>query len=308
MVQRMKAAGGILIGKTNTPEFGLGFHTCNRVFGSTRNAFDPRFTAGGSSGGAAVALALRMLPVADGSDMMGSLRNPAGFNNVFGLRPSLGRVPAWPKPEVWVSQLGTEGPIGRTVQDVAHLLAIQAGHDGRAPLAIVGRWSHMGLNIPLDLRQVRIGWLGDLEGYLAMEPGILPVCSAALQHLAEDVCTVKPAQAAFTLAEVWQTWLRWRRWLVAANLREFWDDPLQRVEPKASAQCEAEQGEMVSARDVTGRPSHAADTTSRYRVCFSASTTWPCPPRRSGHLRRRWIGQCPLPGATWTPTTAGWMS
>ena len=137
MVQRMKAAGCIVIGKTNTPEFGLGSHTFNEVFGLTRNAWDSARSAGGSSGGAAVALALRMLPVADGSDFMGSLRNPAGWNNVFGLRPSQGRVPSWPVQDVWVSQLATEGPMARSVRDLARLLEIQAGHDPRAPLSLV---------------------------------------------------------------------------------------------------------------------------------------------------------------------------
>ena len=113
MVERMKAAGCIVIGKTNTPEFGLGSHTFNEVFGVTAQRLRPaRKSAGGSSGGAAVALATRMLPVADGSDFMGSLRNPAGWNNVFGFRPSQGRVPRWPAADVWVAQLSTEGPMG----------------------------------------------------------------------------------------------------------------------------------------------------------------------------------------------------
>jgi amidase len=122
MVQRMKAAGAIVIGKTNVPEFGLGSHSFNEVFGVTRNAYDHARSAGGSSGGAAVALATRMLAVADGSDFMGSLRNPAAWNNVFGMRPSQGRVPMWPTSDVWVNQLSTEGPMARTVRDVALLL------------------------------------------------------------------------------------------------------------------------------------------------------------------------------------------
>src|SRR5215831_13669182 len=136
MVQRMKAAGCIVIGKTNTSEFGLGSHTFNEVFGVTRNAYDPSKSAGGSSGGAAVGLATRMLPVADGSDFMGSLRNPAAWNNVFGFRPSQGRVPAWPADDVWVASLSTAGPMGRTVLDVALLLDVQAGYDARVPLSI----------------------------------------------------------------------------------------------------------------------------------------------------------------------------
>ncbi|MEO6625437.1 MAG: amidase [Burkholderiaceae bacterium] len=250
MVARMKAAGGILIAKTNTPEFGLGSHTYNPVFGITRNAYDARRSAGGSSGGAAVALALRMLPVADGSDMMGSLRNPAAFNNVFGLRPSAGRVPAWPKPDVWIGPLGTEGPMGRTVEDVARLLAIQAGRDDRVPLSLPGQWPGQELDLTLDLRAVRIGWLGDLGGYLAMEPGILPLCRSALARLAADGCQVEEARPAFDPAQVWRTWLTWRRWLVAGNLREYWDVPASRAQLKPAARWEAEQGEMLSARDV----------------------------------------------------------
>src|SRR5450432_1946136 len=176
MVERMKAAGCIVVGKTNTPEFGLGSHTFNEVFGVTRNAYDTSKSAGGSSGGAAVALALRMLPVADGSDFMGSLRNPAAWNNVFGLRPSAGRVPAWPDQDVWVSPLSTAGPMGRTVQDVAMLLDVQTGYDARVPLSLQGseRFAH-ALN-DFEGKRVRVGWLGDLSAYLPMEPGILECC------------------------------------------------------------------------------------------------------------------------------------
>jgi len=140
MVQRMKAAGCIVIGKTNVPEFGLGSHSFNEVFGATRNAYDPTRSAGGSSGGGAVALATRMLPVADGSDSMGSLRNPAAWNNVFGFRPSQGRVPAAPAQDVWVTHFGTEGPMARTVRDLALLLDVQAGYDPRAAITF---WKKM---------------------------------------------------------------------------------------------------------------------------------------------------------------------
>src|SRR5207248_7218090 len=191
MVQRMKAAGCIVIGKTNTPEFGLGSHTFNEVFGATKNAYDATRSAGGSSGGAAVALALRMLPVADGSDFMGSLRNPAAWNNVFGFRPSQGRVPTWPSQDVWVSQLGTAGPMGRTVQDVAMLLEVQAGYDARAPLSLYGseRFAH-ALN-DVEVNKARVGWLGDLAGYLAMEPGILAACEQGLRRLQDLGCMLQ---------------------------------------------------------------------------------------------------------------------
>jgi len=135
MVERLRNAGAIIIGKTNTPEFGLGSHTYNPIYGVTRNAYDQSRSAGGSSGGAAVALALRMLPVADGSDYGGSLRNPAGWNNVFGFRTSYGRVPADAR-DVWLPSMSVLGPMARTVRDLAMLLSVQAGFDPRAPLAI----------------------------------------------------------------------------------------------------------------------------------------------------------------------------
>ena len=255
MVARMKAAGCIVIGKTNTPEFGLGSHTFNEVFGITRNAFDPSKTAGGSSGGAAVALATRMLAVADGSDFMGSLRNPAGWNNVFGLRPSQGRVPLWPAQDVWVSQLGTEGPMGRTVLDVAHLLDVQSGYDARVPLSLPGheRFADRlddGDDQPGKVR--RIGWLGDLSGYLAMEPGILAVCEQALTRMEADCgCAVAPIRIGngqgFEPAEVWQAWLVWRRWLVAARIAPYLAaDPGNRALIKPEALWEHAQAMNLS--------------------------------------------------------------
>jgi Asp-tRNA(Asn)/Glu-tRNA(Gln) amidotransferase A subunit family amidase len=185
MTERMKAAGAIVIGKTNMPELGLGSHTFNTLFGPTPNAWDSTVSAGGSSGGAAVALAQRLLPVADGSDFMGSLRNPASWNHVFGMRPSQGRVPFGPGADLWVDQLGTEGPMARSVRDLARLLATQSGHDARQPLSINGSIDPSGLQYTSDaLRGLRVGWLGDLNGHLAMEDGILDVCQDALQDMA----------------------------------------------------------------------------------------------------------------------------
>lgn len=218
MAARMKAAGCIVIGKTNVPEFGLGSHSFNEVFGVTRNAYDPSRSAGGSSGGAAVALATRMLAVADGSDFMGSLRNPAAWNNVFGLRPAQGRVPLWPAVDVWVSQLGTEGPMGRTVRDVALLLETQAGFDARVPLSLPSGERFADALDVFDPRAVRVAWLGDLDGHLAMEAGVLDCCEQALARLASMGCQVEPASPRFAPAAVWQTWLVWRRWLVAARI------------------------------------------------------------------------------------------
>jgi amidase len=217
-VQRMKSAGAIVIGKTNMPEFGLGSHTYNPLFGRTPNAWDATRSAGGSSGGAAVALAQRMLPVADGSDFMGSLRNPAGWNHVFGLRPSQGRVPGAPKPEMFISQLGTDGPMGRSVRDLAALLTTQAGYDARAPLALETSPTSF---VPgaragdTGLKGKRIAWLADLDGHLPMESGILAVCEAALARMASAGAVVEPAALGFPPEALWDAWLIWRRALVA---------------------------------------------------------------------------------------------
>ncbi len=251
MVQRMKAAGCIVIGKTNTPEFGLGSHTFNEVYGLTRNAYDPTRSAGGSSGGAAVALATRMLSVADGSDFMGSLRNPAAWNNVFGLRPSAGRVPAWPVNDVWVTQLGTEGPMGRTVRDVALLLDVQAGPDARQPLSLPQTESFTAALDGAAPAGVRVAWLADLGGHLALEPGIVDVCEAALRRLQGIGCFVEPTRAGFDPAEVWLAWLTWRRWLLAARIAPFLTaNPAHRAQIKPEALWEHDQAQGLSGAQV----------------------------------------------------------
>lgn len=246
MVQRMKAAGCIVIGKSNTPEFGLGSHTFNEVFGTTRNAYDRTRSAGGSSGGAAVALALRLLPVADGSDFMGSLRNPAGWNNIFGLRPSQGRVPMAPTPEVWISQLGTEGPMARSVQDLAQLLEVQAGHDHRAPLSIADDACFTGVLDGFDCRKARIGWLADLNGYLPMEPGILAQCEQGLARLGGLGCSVEPMTLGTPPEAVWQAWLIWRRALVATRIAPFLVKASNRALIKPEALWEFDQARALT--------------------------------------------------------------
>ena len=250
MVQRMKAAGCIVIGKTNTPEFGLGSHTFNEVFGVTRNAYDRSKSAGGSSGGAAVALATRMLAVADGSDFMGSLRNPAAWNNVFGMRPSRGRVPTWPAQDVWVSQLGTEGPMGRTVLDVALLLEVQCGYDARAPLSLESGERFAASLQELDGDKVRVGWLADLSGHLAVEPGILECCEQGLRRLQACGCAVEPVRADFAPEEVWQAWLIWRRWLVAARIAPHLANPQNRAHVKPEALWEYDQAAHLTGAEV----------------------------------------------------------
>ncbi|MEP6790765.1 MAG: amidase [Ramlibacter sp.] len=247
MVERMKGAGCIVIGKTNVPELGLGSHTFNTLYGVTRNAWDQSVSAGGSSGGAAVALAQRLLPVADGSDFMGSLRNPAGWNHVFGMRPTQGRVPGGPGLDVWVDQLSTEGPMARSVRDLGRLLATQAGHDARLPLSLQSGlgWSH---NEPVDpaatLRGLKVGWLGDLSGYLPMEDGVLDVCRDALGHLQSAGAVVQDVALGMDPAELWECWLTWRRALVGPRVEALIHLPGARdaIKPEALWEYEGSQG------------------------------------------------------------------
>lgn len=221
MAARMRAAGCIFIGKTNTPEFGLGSHTFNEVFGATYNAWDRSKSAGGSSGGAAVALAQRMLPVADGSDFMGSLRNPAGWNHVFGMRPSQGRLPRYPVADSFISQLGTEGPMARTVRDLAMLLSTQAGYDARSPLSIAESGHVFTHSLDASMKHRRVGWLGNLNAYLPMEDGILTVCESALKTLETTGCDVSAAQLGMPPEEIWEAWLVWRKALAGRNIETY---------------------------------------------------------------------------------------
>ncbi|HEX3089595.1 MAG TPA: amidase, partial [Ilumatobacteraceae bacterium] len=252
MVERMKADGCIVIGKTNVPEFGLGSHTFNDVFGTTLNAFDHSRTAGGSSGGAAVALATHMLPVADGSDYMGSLRNPAAWNNVFGFRPSQGRVPSGPERDSYLAQLATEGPMGRTVLDVAMLLGTQAGYDAGSPLSLSGRLDEFATvadarnALDSDATGTRVGWLGDLEGHLAMEPGIIELCETGLRRLESIGCSVEPTIFDMAPPRVWDAWLVWRYFLVSANLLPLITDPSKRDLMKPEALWEVDHGLQVT--------------------------------------------------------------
>ncbi len=246
MASRMKASGCIVIGKTNTPEFGLGSHTFNEVFGATRNAWDAGKTAGGSSGGAAVALAQRMLPVADGSDFMGSLRNPAGWNHIFGLRPSQGRVPMVPAQDVWISQLGTEGPMGRSVRDVAMLLSVQAGQHPAAPLSIAQDGQAFTAPLDCDIKGQRIGWLGDLNGYLPMEDGVMATCLSALKSLDSMGCHTETTDLGMAPEKVWDAWLVWRQALVGPRVAPFMLKPENHSLVKPEARWEYEQSLRLS--------------------------------------------------------------
>jgi amidase len=257
MVARMKTAGCIVIGKTNVPEFGLGSHTFNDVFGTTLNPFDRTRTAGGSSGGAAVALATNMLPVADGSDYMGSLRNPAAWNDVFGFRPSHGRVPGGPERDSYLAQLTTEGPMGRTVLDVALLLGTQAGYDAGSPLSLSGRLDEFATveaalaELHADVTGTRVAWLGDINGHLAMEPGIIECCEAGLRKFEALNCRVEPASFDMAPERVWEAWLVWRHLLVSANLRPMLADTSNRDLMKPEALWEIDHGALLTGAQIS---------------------------------------------------------
>jgi amidase len=249
-VERLRKAGVILIGKTNAPEFGLGSQTYNTIFGTTLNAYDQTKAAGGSSGGAAVALALRMVPIADGSDMMGSLRNPAAFNNVIGFRPSYGRVASGPDEHAFVEQLSVAGPMGRSVQDVAMLLSVMAGPDVRAPFSIEQDPRIFTEPLARDFKGTRLAWLGDLGGHLATEPGVLDVCRHSFAAFESIGCTVEEARPDYAPDRLWEVWITLRHWLIAGSLSALYADPVKRQRMKPEAQWEIEGGQTVTAREV----------------------------------------------------------
>jgi amidase len=196
VVERMRNAGGILVGKTNTPEFGAGSQTFNPVFGATLNPYDRTKTCGGSSGGAAVALACGMLPLADGSDMGGSLRNPASFCNVVGLRPSPGRVPTWPAAAGW-STLSVDGPMARSVADVALLLSAMAGPDPRSPIALAESGRIFAAPLDRDVKGVRIAWWKGLGG-VPVDRRVRETVNAQRRVFESLGCIVDEAEPDFT--------------------------------------------------------------------------------------------------------------
>jgi amidase len=250
IVERVKQAGAIVIGKTNVPEWALGSNTFNPVYGTTYNPYNLKKTVGGSSGGAAAALAARMLPVADGSDMGGSIRNPSAYCNVYGLRPGAGTVPFGPSPETFVQQFAIEGPMARTVKDVAMLLSVQAGHDPRAPLSVNLDPSKFLGELSSDVKGKRIAWLGDWNGYFATEPGVLDLCKSTLKVFERLGCTVEEALPEFNPADLWQMWLVHRAWIMGNSLGDYYADPKTRALLSDNARWEVEQSFKLTAKQV----------------------------------------------------------
>jgi amidase len=240
IVERLKEAGAISVGKTNTPEFGAGSQTFNEVFGETLNPYDTTKTCGGSSGGAAVALACGMLPLADGSDMGGSLRNPAGFCNVVGLRPSSGRVPTWPGPAAWFS-FSVEGPMARTVGDVALMLSAIAGPDARSPISIAEPGDALSRPLERDFGGVRVAWSRDVGG-LPVDPRVTMALDEQRGVFDSLGCIVEDAEPDFTGAdEAFKTWRAWYYELAFGGLLEKHRDKL-----KDTVVQEIEEGRRLS--------------------------------------------------------------
>ncbi|WP_252313268.1 amidase [Sinobaca sp. H24] len=201
ITERLKQAGAIVIGKTNVPEFAAGSHTFNQVFSTTRNPYDLTKTAGGSSGGAAAAVASGLIPFADGSDMGGSLRFPAAFNNVVGLRPSPGRLPMYPKAAPF-SPLAVQGPITRSTEDAFFMLSTLAGPDPRAPISIEEPGSVFTKPLHNDISGMKIAWSADFGGQLPIEPEIQRVFKEQLSIFEKDLgCELEEACPSFQEAE-----------------------------------------------------------------------------------------------------------
>ena len=236
LIAKIRQAGAIFIGKTNTPEFGLGSQSYNPIFGATGSAYNPNLTAGGSSGGAACGLGTQMLPVADGGDMMGSLRNPGAFNNVIGFRPSTTVV--MEEGDATNRLLWTSGPMGRNTKDTIQLLQTLAKNPVFTNLQ------------PLPLKEVKIGWMGDLNNYLPMETGILELCEISLKIVSQAGAIVEPMQPKFTLSDLWFCWTTLRHHIRLERL-EYYEFPAKRDLLKPELIWEIEQGLSFSEEDVT---------------------------------------------------------
>ena len=285
LVERLRKAGVIPIGKTNVPEFGMGSHTYNTLFGTTRNPYDLTKSAGGSSGGAGAALASGMLPMADGSDLGGSLRNPANFNNVVALRPTVGLVPIAPDP-LPLGAIGVNGPLARTVSDVAWLLGVMAGADDRDSSCFASNPS--AFHQPLDrvLKGVRIAWCPDLGG-LPLDRRVRVVLEGQRATFESLGCIVEEACPEF--GDVDSLFLTLRAWRTAAVLGPLLRSHRDQLKPEAVKEIEA--GLALSGADVSHAMMRQAELLERMRqfqerypffVCavnqvppFDATLDWP---------------------------------
>jgi amidase len=240
IIERMRAAGAITIGKTNTPEFGAGSQTFNEVFGATCNPYDTTKTCGGSSGGAAVALACGMLPIADGSDTGGSLRNPAAFCNVVGLRTSPGRVPVWPNDTGWFP-ISVQGPMARTVADTALLLSAMAGPDSRSPISLSELGERFRQPLERNFVGVRISWSRDF-GDLPIDPRVAAVMEKQRGVFESLGCAVEDGEPDFSDAD--ECFKVWRAWRFELKFRELLKTHPEQI--KETIHWNAEEGAKLT--------------------------------------------------------------
>jgi amidase len=285
LVERIRTAGAIPIGKTNVPEFGMGSHTYNRVYGTTRNPYDTTKSAGGSSGGAAAAVAAGLLPMADGGDLGGSLRNPASFNNVVGFRSSVGLVPAAPAMLPFLG-FSVKGPIARSVDDVAFLMSVIAGSDRRDPGAYPSDPSAFTHTLERDFKGVKVAWSPDLGG-LPLDPQVREVIHGQRTTLEDLGCSVEDVSFDFRDADdLFVTIRQWRSWIMLGSLLKE-----HRAEMKPEAVEEVEAGASLTSADVARAMTRHAALLDRFRLfqdtyeflaCtvsqvepFDASSDWP---------------------------------
>jgi amidase len=259
-VERIKRAGAITIGKTNTPEFGAGSQTFNPVFGATKNPYDLTKTCGGSSGGAAVALACGMLPIADGSDTGGSLRNPAAFCSIVGFRPAPGRVPSAAKGLAW-STLSVSGPMARNVPDVALLLSVMAGPDPRCPIAITEPGSRFLDRLDRDFKGVRVAFFKDLGG-IPFDRRVRDAVNAQRRVFESLGCIVEEAEPDFSGAD--EAFNILRAWGYATSYAEL--VRTHRDQVKESVRWEIERGLKLTAADLSRAESLHASLWDRMRL------------------------------------------
>lgn len=244
-VQRIREEGAIFIGRTNMPELGLGSHSYNRIYGTTCNAFNKELAGGGSSGGAAVALALNMLPVADGSDTMGSLRNPAAWNNVYGFRPTVGLIPSRNLRDLFFSPLSTDGPMARNIEDLSRLLNTMAGCDAACPLSFdysqnPGKYIHGSRPF--------VAWLGDMDGHLAMDPDLLANSRNACYCLTR-LASVTDLSVEFDLNRLWEAWCTIRAWVMSNSIDSL---PTQlQKDLNSQAEYEIKRAKNLTAKDIS---------------------------------------------------------
>ncbi len=260
IVERLRKAGALIIGKTNVPEFAMGSHTYNKVYGATLNPYDPARTAGGSSGGAAAALAAGLIPIANGSDLGGSLRNPGNFNNIVGFRPSVGLVPIAPAAMPF-GNLAVKGPLARSVGDVAILLTVIAGPDDRDPACYPSDPTLFAKTLNREFTGVRIAWCPNLGG-LPLHPEVQTVLEKQRASFNELGCIVEEVHPdlsgvddAFLTLRAWRSWSNWGS-LLAKHRQE--------MKPEAVAEIEA--GAHLTAADLTRATTVQAQIMDRMRL------------------------------------------